>query len=652
MEEVKKNSRQFTVARQFTIHKNEISTMSLELRATPEPLAADLASDSDSDMSSCSDLMDDDLQATYDDPPHLSIPPNTWAEMEKRILLQNMEEDILKRNTGDQMIDPMEKRLQQLEDTVIKVFAVLQSTGAAVEEVAGAVKVLSNDLGELTENVNSNTRHIAVATNNINTLQADQRHQKQIEAHTDQSRATPVAGVKRNTGAPSADTCETGIFVSGVQELKRHFKMDPLTDPLKVAEKLMGKIGCYHTINKINLADNAVNPSTRHKTRAVIIYLNSVYHKRQAAVRLKNFLDTEKLRATVSDVFPAQETERANALNRFALKQRQEKPQTRTRVVNINGTAILQHAEGKGQPYKNYKISQEALEPYYKRFKHNNRGKNNNKRESGNKRSRQEKELRDQERANTRIGNAQHPNQQHHQRQQQQSPLQAHPQREVNKPCATIYTKQQQQPAACTPQNTTTRMYQKQQQQQMTPPLQHPHPLQHQQQQQKQHVAPPLQHPHHLQHQQQQQQQHVGPPLQHPYPHQHQQQQQQQHVAHPLQHPHPHQHQQHQQQQNVTPPPQHSHPLQHQQQEQHLHGDQDQQNNNNVMTTHWPQGQNGHPVNTSGYTVNPTWHNYGGHIIPEHMVPFLRYQMYCQQQHRQQYQQQYAAVNINGQQTT
>jgi hypothetical protein len=42
------------------------------------------------------------------------------------------------------------------------------------------------------------------------------------------------------------------------------------------------------------------------------------------------------------------------------------------------------------------------------------------------------------------------------------------------------------------------------------------------------------------------------------------------------------------------------------------------------------------------------WHNYGGHIIPEHMVPFLRYQMYCQQQLRQQYQQQYAAVNNNG----
>ncbi len=49
------------------------------------------------------------------------------------------------------MIDPSEKRLQQLEDTVIKLFAVLQSTGAAVEEVAGTVKVLANELGELTE---------------------------------------------------------------------------------------------------------------------------------------------------------------------------------------------------------------------------------------------------------------------------------------------------------------------------------------------------------------------------------------------------------------------------------------------------------------------------------------------------------------------
>jgi hypothetical protein len=29
-----------------------------------------------------------------------------------------------KTNTGDQIIDPMEKRLQQLEDTVIKVFSI------------------------------------------------------------------------------------------------------------------------------------------------------------------------------------------------------------------------------------------------------------------------------------------------------------------------------------------------------------------------------------------------------------------------------------------------------------------------------------------------------------------------------------------------
>jgi len=52
-------------------------------------------------------------------------------------------------------------------------------------------------------------------------------------------------------------------------------------------------------------------------------------------------------------------------------------------------------------------------------------------------------------------------------------------------------------------------------------------------------------------------------------------------------------------------------------------------------------------VNTSGYTVNPMWHNYGGHTIPAHMVPFLRYQMYCQQQHRHQQMQQQQLHNNN-----
>ena len=610
--------------------------MSLELSATPEPPAADVASDSDSDISSYSDTMNEELQPTYDDPPHLSIPPNTWAEMERQSELRIMSlkpratpeppaadsasnkdsdmsscSDEHKRATSpaptSHRLTEMEEKINQLLDAMK---AIAGHCDATFEEVAERMDDHAKDLVELREDVNSNTRHIAVATNNINTLQADQRHKDQTDALTDQSSATSVAaGVEKATRTPSADTCETGIFVSGIQELKRHFKMDPFTDPSKVTERLMGKIGCFHTINRINVADNAVNSSTRHKARAVIIYLNSVYHKRQAMARLRNFLVTSRLRVTVNDVFSAQETERANALNRVAQEKRQEKPKTRTRVVNKNGTAILQYAEGRGEPYKNSKISQEALQPYYKRTSENNRGINSNRGEGGNKRSRQEKELRDQEKANNRIGNAQHSNQQHHQHQQQQLPPQCPMQQEANK--------QQRQPAAPMTQNPTEVKTQQQQHEELS--LQHPHPLQHQHQKQNLQRQPAVPQNGSQLHLQQQQRAALlplperGSQMQAPL-------QQQQHTGTSL---HPGHHPQH-------------------------HRNMQQQDNNNysmMAAQQWPQGAKGQgPTVINPMEVNAMQSGYVP-LHPQLIAAFLQ-----QQFNAQHYQQQSYPLDSNGQQ--
>ncbi len=68
-----------------------------------------------------------------------------------------------------------------------------------------------------------------------------------------------MGGGKGVGASPSADTCEIGIFVSGIQDLKRAYNMDSSDDPVTVAGKLMNEIGSYFAIRRIYVADRAVN---------------------------------------------------------------------------------------------------------------------------------------------------------------------------------------------------------------------------------------------------------------------------------------------------------------------------------------------------------------------------------------------------------
>ena len=205
----------------------------------------------------------------------------------------------------------------------------------------------------------------------------------------------------------TVDTCETGIFVGGIQEFIKYFGMDSRTDPVVVAGRLMREIDCYSTINRIHLADRAVNKTNRHQARAVIIYLNSTYHKRQVAAYLKAFLKDTRIPATVADVFPQAEAKRAQALTRLAAEKRRDKSMTRTRVVNRSGAAVLQHTTNKDTVYKDTNVPDEELEPYYqpktgRREEGRDRGRPLDRSGDRNYSSRDEREMRDREKADRR----------------------------------------------------------------------------------------------------------------------------------------------------------------------------------------------------------------------------------------------------------
>jgi hypothetical protein len=157
----------------------------------------------------------------------------------------------------------------------------------------------------------------------------------------------------------------------------------------------MRPLTVYTKLNK------AVDKKERYKARAVIIYFNSTFHKRQAVFELKKFLQANAgLKATVSDVFPSAETPCAIALTRYAADRRSDKSMTRTRVVNKRGSAVLQHTEGASKEYKDFDVAEADLEPYYQATDGGKRERQADRK----RRNRDEREYRDQDRA-AREGN-------------------------------------------------------------------------------------------------------------------------------------------------------------------------------------------------------------------------------------------------------
>jgi hypothetical protein len=220
----------------------------------------------------------------------------------------------------------------------------------------------------------------------------------------------------------TVDSCETGIFVSGIQNFREIFEMHPTTDPVNVAGRLMHEIGSYGAINRVHVADKAVDKKEGYKARAVIIYFNSLFHKRQAAMALKKFLQRNpKLKAIVSDVFPSTETPRALALTRYAADKRYDKSMTRTRVINKSGTAVLQHTEGESKQYKDSAVTEEDLNPYYQPRESGKRERQADRK----RRNRDERELRDHDRAACRGNNSSNQSSSNYnQREHQQQPPQ------------------------------------------------------------------------------------------------------------------------------------------------------------------------------------------------------------------------------------
>ena len=133
---------------------------------------------------------------------------------------------------------------------------------------------IQHRLSEVEEAIDSNMERILVTVDSVTRLETEcanlERRSNRMDDQLQQHRAAVEADGESSTGA--ADSCETGIFLSGIQNLREILEMRPTTDPVNVAGRLMQEIGSYGAINRVYIADKAVDKKERYKARDVIIY--------------------------------------------------------------------------------------------------------------------------------------------------------------------------------------------------------------------------------------------------------------------------------------------------------------------------------------------------------------------------------------------
>jgi len=326
--------------------------------------------DDDSSSTPVEDMEEDEKTLTVVRKVVLAPTSKRFIEMETQIqqlhstinsLTQRLEQQL---QIGQQERDSIQKAVSALASDCRNSHIRLEAHEAGIDSLQQHTGAMQTRVEDAEKKINHNTRRLMEAEDSIDTLQENytslQQNMDSITREFQQVKA------KANGATTAEDTCETGVFISGIQEIMKSYNMDPRSDPVAVAGRLLKEIECFHAINRIYVADRAaVNRGRRHEARAVIVYLNSTFYKRQTTILLKKLFEKYKLKGTISDVFPAEESSRALALSRYAAEKRLDKSMTRTRVINRGGTAYLQHTTSQDRFYKDANISEDSLRPYF-----------------------------------------------------------------------------------------------------------------------------------------------------------------------------------------------------------------------------------------------------------------------------------------------
>jgi hypothetical protein len=133
--------------------------------------------------------------------------------------------------------------------------------GAGIRSLQNLTGSIQHRLTEVEEAVEAKTRRLAVTVDTVTRLDnnytnLENQFQDTQERLQHISNANPADGA--GSSGAAADSCETGIFLSGIQDFRQIFDIRSTADPVIVAARLMHEVGSYGAISCILVADKAV----------------------------------------------------------------------------------------------------------------------------------------------------------------------------------------------------------------------------------------------------------------------------------------------------------------------------------------------------------------------------------------------------------
>lgn len=169
--------------------------------------------------------------------------------------------------------------------------------------------------------------------------------------------ATRAAIAGPEAAPPPPQEANTAFYITGIPALRDSMAsfLGPRADPNDVLVQLLREVGAAPCIQRIQLLGPKGAREDRLRTRAAIIQLTSPYHKTTAMVRIKRLLTRHGLQQVViEDCFPPSQKEEAMRLRAEGASLKEAGTINRFRVINRNGTPVLQVATTTRDRYSDY----------------------------------------------------------------------------------------------------------------------------------------------------------------------------------------------------------------------------------------------------------------------------------------------------------
>jgi len=211
----------------------------------------------------------------------------------------------------------------------------------------------------------STATEVVLIHNSVRALQTDNASMKSWRTSMDVAMKNMQASFKSrltlNDGAAGeADDTSSAFFIGGIPAL-RDWYQDPQADPAEIINWILRDTSMYCAMDRMQTADNEAR-GNRMAARAMVIVMRSSSKKKEAIIRIKRWLAKEGINrgVTVMDCFPATAREAAKSLGKYALNMRKEGKFLQYRIINREGTPILQIKDQSGA-YRDEEVTEEQL---------------------------------------------------------------------------------------------------------------------------------------------------------------------------------------------------------------------------------------------------------------------------------------------------